>query len=419
MAAISKDSHDSDPAIVASGSGVEIPIPAGRTPLAKVRDYLGARRSQLADQRTAMSRGRTGLAFFRTGIALITIAVTLLRAFGASILLPFDIALIAAGLVAIYDGLRWYIPVRLDIAKHLDYRAPFRPRGVSVLEVEDEAGAPRFSRSQPVAGAQELRDSWKRLTPVERRRFLANDRTDLAEERTVFASLRTTMARARLGLAFTRSGVAFAGLGIALLRKFPASGWIYFDILLVVAGSLMALEGFHWYVPGYRAGSDALRRFRESLSESTIWDQAFPRLGLARKSLPPIKASHAPGIWGTTGLALERTVLAERRNLMSRLRTVMSYSRMGLAYMRTGASIAAVGAGLIAFMPASVAWTVFDAVLIAAGLLLIADGWRWYQPSEKTRRQFPYCYGDMEITMPDYGKPRGRWGRVVFSHDDL
>lgn len=419
MAAFYEELHGSSPAAEASDSVMDIPVPAGRTPLAKVRDYLAARRSQFADQRTAMSRGRTGLAFFRTGIALITIAVTLLRAFGTGILTLFDVALIVVGVVAIYDGLRWYVPVRLDIGRHLDYKAPARPEGISVLEVEDEAGTPRFIRSQPVAGAQQLRDGWKRLTPIERRRFLANDRTDLAEERTVFASLRTTMARARLGLAFTRSGVAFAGLGIALLRKFPASGWIYFDVLLVVAGSLMALEGFHWYVPGYRAGSDALRRFRESLSESTIWDQAFPRLGLARSSLPPIKASHAPGIWGTTGLALERTVLAERRNLMSRLRTVMSYSRMGLAYMRTGASISAVGAGLIAFVSASVAWTVFDAVLIAAGFMMIVDGWRWYRPSEKVRRQFPYCYGDMEIAMPDYGKPRGKWSRVVFSHDDL
>ena len=398
----------------------DFPVPGGRTPLAKVRNYLGDRRSALADQRTAMSRGRTGLAFFRTGIALITIAVTLIRAFGAGILLPLDLLLVVAGIAAIYDGLRWYLPVRKDAARHIEYVAPARPdNGVTILELADEEEEPRFFRGDPVAQAEELRSGWTRLSPVERRRFLANDRTDLAEERTVFASLRTTMAKARLGLAFTRSGVAFAGLGIALLRKFPGSGWIYFDVFLVTVGTLMALEGFHWYIPGYRAGSDALRMFHRSLTESTIWDSAFPRLSLSREGLPPVKASHAPGIWGTTGLALERTVLAERRNLMSRLRTVMSYSRTGLAYMRTGASIAAVGAGLIAFLSASLAWTLFDVTLIVAGLLMIADGCRWYRPSERIRREFPYCYGDLEIRFPDYGIPTGRWNKVVFSHDDL
>ncbi|MHB1325151.1 MAG: hypothetical protein ACYDGS_01975 [Thermoleophilia bacterium] len=397
----------------------DFPVPTGRTPLAKVRNYLADRRSALADQRTAMSRGRTGLAFFRTGIALITIAVTLIRTFASGLLLPFDLLLIAAGIAAIYDGLRWYLPVRRDVARQMDYEATARPPGVTVLGLEDEKGDPAFVRSQPVAGAEELRAGWNRLSPVERRRFLANDRTDLAEERTVFASLRTTMAKARLGLAFTRSGVAFVGLGLALLRKFPSSGWIYFDILLVTIGTLMAFEGFHWYMPGYRAGSDALKRFHKSLTESTIWDRAFPRLSLSRGSYPPLKATHAPGIWGTTGLALERTVLAERRNLMSRLRTVMSYSRTGLAFMRTGASIAAVGAGLIVFLSANIVWTLFDVALIAAGLLMTFDGWRWYRPSEKIRSEFPYCYGDMEIRFPDYGIPAGRWSKVVFSHDDL
>ncbi len=402
-------------------AGEDIAIPAGRTPLAKVRNYLAERRSVLADQRTSMSRGRTGLAFFRTGVALVTIAVTLAQTFGAGLFLPFIVLLIAGGIAAIYDGLLWYVPVRRAAARHLEYDPPARPDGMSILQVqnETEAGEPVFVRKAAVAEAEKLRTGWKNLSPVERRRFLADDRTDLAEERTHMASLRTAMAKARMGLAFTRSGVAFAGIGIALVRKFPASSWTYFDFLLIIVGALMALEGFYWYLPGYRAGLEGLGRFKRSLREPGIWDQMFPPLRSFRKSYPPVKASHAPGIWGTTGLALERTVLADRRNLMSRLRTVMAYSRTGLAFIRTGMSISAVGAGLIAFLTLSLTWAIFDVVLILTGFILIADGLRWYRYSEHTRKQFPYCYGDMEISLPDYGVPRNKWGRVVFSHDDL
>ena len=367
------------------------PPQAGRSPLAKVRNYLAGRRSDLADQRTALARGRTGLAFFRTGISLITIAVTLIRLFSYGLFLPFDLLLVGVGIAAVIDGLWWYLPVRKDAARKLDYKAGVRVipgaeispavksspaakssptagatpgsgggklSGVTLLTVEDEETAPRFVRIGPVPGAEELRAGWSRLAPVERRRFLASDRTDLAEERTALASLRTTMAKARMGLAFTRSGVAFAGLGIVLVRKFPGIGWTYFDFILIVVGILMALEGFHWYLPGYRAGLEGLGHFKRSLLEANIWDEMFPPLRTSRKSYPPVKASHAPGIWGTTGLALERTVLADRRNLMSRLRTVMAYSRTGLAFIRSGMSISAVGAGLIAFLTVSTAWAI-------------------------------------------------------------
>ncbi|MHB1390556.1 MAG: YidH family protein [Thermoleophilia bacterium] len=395
------------------------PVPAGRTPQAKVRNYLADRRSALADQRTALSRGRTGLAFFRTGIALVTIAVTVLRTFGVGLLLPLDVVLGAGGMAAIYDGLLWYLPVRGDSARRLEYDPPARPPGVSILQVENEISRPVFVRVAADAAAGEMRADWDSLSPIERRRFLANDRTGMAEERTYLASLRTTMAKSRMGLAFTRSGVAFAGLGIALIRKFPATGWTYFDYFLIVVGVLMTLEGFFWYVPGYRAGLKGMARFKRSLQEEGIWDELFPRSQASRKSFPAVNVRQAPGIWGTTGLALERTILADRRNLMSRLRTIMAYSRTGLAFVRTGMSISAVGVGLIAFFTVNLFWAIFDSALILGGVILIVDGLRWYRHSERTRRQFPYCYGDVEISRADYGIPRNRWGKVVFSHDDL
>jgi len=131
-------------------------------------------------------------------------------------------------------------------------------------------------------------------------------------------------------------------------------------------------------------------------------------------------ATQSPGIWATTGLALERTVLAERRNVMARLRTVMARSRTGLAFIRTGMSISAVGAGLlVSFGASSPAWTALDVLLVASGLLFAGDGLAWHLPAERARRQLPYCFCDVEITVPDYGRPAHLWQTAVFSHDDL
>lgn len=59
-----------------------------------------------------MAKGRTGLAFLRTGIALVMVSVTFMRMFGVGHFLPLDLLLIAVGIAAIFDGLRWYVPVR-------------------------------------------------------------------------------------------------------------------------------------------------------------------------------------------------------------------------------------------------------------------------------------------------------------------
>lgn len=399
----------------------DFPPTAGRTPLAKVRTYLADRRSMLAEQRTALARGRTGLAFLRTGIGFIAIAVTFFRVFGAGYLSIIELLLFLGGVTAVFDGFTWYLPVRKKAGKVLDYLSQQPPPGFTSLEVSKPGEDPLFTRSEVVESAENLRAGWGKLSPVERRRFLANDRTDLAEERTILASLRTRMAKARTGLAFGRSGIAFSGLGIALLRQFRASRWTFFDIALIVAGALMALEGILWYFPGRRAGKSGLKAVLKAEEQMSIWESAFPPFYRSNPlCFPPVKACHAPGVWATTGLALERTVLAERRNIMARLRTIMARSRTGMAFIRTGISLSAIGAGLLIYFGASnLAWTVFDAALVFAGLVLITDGVHWYLPAEKIKSQFPYCYGDVEIRIPDYRIPGRNWKKAVFSHDDI
>lgn len=402
------------------------PPSGGRTPLAKVRTFLADRRSLYACIRTSLARGRTGLAFLRTGISFVTIAIVLYRVFGVGLLTVFGSFLAAAGAVMIADGLRWYLPARKAARQPIACKSTEATNGTTVLQAKWVGDAPHFSRSGEIAAAERLRQEWSNLSPVMRRRFLASDRTDLAEERTMLACLRTKMARARTGLAFTRTGIAFIGLGIALLRirQLQTGLWPFFDGLLVLAGAAMLFEGFSWYFPDRRAGADGYDSVRSAGKKPGIWDAVFPpshkRVSEGRSSLPPVTISQSPGIWATTGLALERTVLAEQRNVMARLRTIMARSRTGLAFVRTGMSVSAVGTGLLVYFGASnAAWTSLNAFFVLSGLLLIADGLYWHFPAEKARKQFPYCFCDFEIAVPDYGKPARSWGRVIFSHDDL
>jgi uncharacterized membrane protein YidH (DUF202 family) len=400
-------------------------ISGGRTPLARVRTFLAYRRSTYAHYRTLFAKGRTGLAFIRTGVSFIVISLLFLRVLGAGFYLVFEAPLLVAGIIMVYDGIKWYMPARQIAAKPIEATCTEPTWGTCVLNAEVRDGRPVITRTEQIKNARELREDWENLSPVMRRRYLASDRTDMAEERTSLAGHRTKLARARTGLAFTRTGIAFTGLGIGLMRQFATekwSAWSVFDVTLIVVGILMSAEGFYWYFGGRKSGIEGLQSVLAALNKETIWDLVFPlghkRLGPGKdRPGPPVTADQKPGIWATTGHALERTVLADRRGVMARLRTVMAVSRTGMAYIRTGMSITSVGAGLMVYFGvASLGWTIFNALLIIGGLSLMADGYRWMLPAERMRKEYPYCYGDMEITIPDYGRPNAEWKRVVFNH---
>jgi uncharacterized membrane protein YidH (DUF202 family) len=397
------------------------PPAAGRTPLARLRTRLAADRTVLAWYRTSMAKGRTGLALVRTGISFIAISLTLLRIFGIGYLTIMEAPLLLIGLIMAVEGVSWYLPARKLAPREIHYAPTRSTFGTTIPELKSSEEGPVITRSEPVQDAEQLRTRWNRLSPVMRRRFFAIDRTDLAEERTFLAVYRTKMARARTGLAFTRTGISCVGLGTLLIRQFPPGLWSIFYGALILTGLVMFLEGAGWYFPGRRAGKESLRTIRQIEESTSIWDfmfRAFSRLD----DLPPklsIKGTHAPGIWGTTGLALERTLLAERRNVKSRLRTTMARSRTGLSFIRTGTSIFSVGLGLFVYFGwGNVLWTLFDFLLMLAGLFLISDGLYWYVSAERTKRQLPYCFEDLEIRMPDFGKPTMSWKKVIFSYED-
>lgn len=401
------------------------PPSAGRTSLAMLRNTLARLRTVLAFHRTSLAKGRTGLAMMRTGLSFNAIALVLLQIFGFGYSIIPDVLLILVGLPLFFEGLLWYLPIR-KVARKMPAYTPTEPTfGSTFLKMTHSEGKASIRRTGPIEGADTLRMGWNRLSPVMKRRFLAIDRTDLAEERTTLSSYRTAMARARTGLAFTRTGTTLIGLGIALFRQFPVSGWVTFYSALILVGAAMTLEGFHWYVPGRRAGNEGLKLIREKHLKASIWDFMFTSLRdqYSAGDLPAtlfIKESHSPGIWGTTGLALERTLIAERRNVKARLRTILARSRTGMAFIRTGMKVFAIGLGLLVYFgTTNKIWIGCDIAMILLGLIFIADGFYWHIPAERIKNQFPYCFADMEIPFPDYSKPTLFWKKVVFSHYDL
>ena len=87
-------------------------------------------------------------------------------------------------------------------------------------------------------------------SPASRERtHLARERNVLAGQRTVAACYRTIYARARTGLAFIRSGISFLSLGLGLMQYFGLSALTLFDSVLVLAGTLMIVDGALWYMP--------------------------------------------------------------------------------------------------------------------------------------------------------------------------
>ncbi len=406
----------------------KFPPEAGRTPLALVRTYLANRRSMLSLCRTLLAKSRTHLAVVRTGFAFIAIAIVFLRIFTklpGNVLFPFlllEVPILSFGIYMILAHMLKYMPAR-KVNDLLSSCHPTTPTGGStVLQASNVKSFPAFHRSDVVPGAETLRRGWTRLSPVMRRRFLASDRTDFAEERTTLACFRTWMANVRTWLAFVRTGGAFVGLGSGLIRAFPNSSWFYFDLSLAGIGSLMICEGLFWYFRGYHSGKKSFKAVLHMNTKESVWDIFFPHRHdnspLERVGLP-IGKGHAPGIWATTGLALERTVLADRRNAMARLRTVMARMRTGYSFIRTGRTFFFIGATFaVYFHKTDLFWYGYETVMMLGGLLLIGDGLLWVLPASKVRKQLPYCNADMSINIPDYGVPCRDWEKIELRHDE-
>lgn len=104
---------------LADHSTIIFPVPASRerTHLARERNVLAAQRTIAGCYRTIYARARTGLAFIRTGISFLSLGLGLLIFFGIGVNTPFDLLLMAVGMLLVADGLLWYLPVRREQAE--------------------------------------------------------------------------------------------------------------------------------------------------------------------------------------------------------------------------------------------------------------------------------------------------------------
>jgi uncharacterized membrane protein YidH (DUF202 family) len=143
----------------------------------------------------------------------------------------------------------------------------------------------------------------------------------------------------------------------------------------VTAATLQFLESYH-FIEGANAAAP---------TKGTM----LARLGdfLAHHStiLYPSPASRE-----RTHLARERNVLAAQRTIAACYRTLYARGRTGLAFIRTGISFAGLGLGLVRYFGPSL-FTAVDLTLVAAGLLMTADGLRWYLPVRKEFSEVPRC----------------------------
>jgi hypothetical protein len=69
------------------------------------------------------------------------------------------------------------------------------------------------------------------------------------------------------------------------------------------------------------------------------------------------------------------------------------------------------------FGSANIYWTVFNMTLVTFSFVFILDGLYWHLPAERIRRRFPYCYGQLEFSIPDYASPSRFWDKIVLDND--
>lgn len=238
---------------------------------------------------------------------------------------------------------------------------------------------------------------------------LAYWRNTMAQWRTLLACYRTDMAKGRTALAFGRFGLTLVTVAMTLLRleqprlPVPAACLllgigllcnglglaVYLHvrrsrlrppgsqtIMEVTAATISFLEQYHFpdelktAAAPAKTGETMLARLSDMLADySTI---LFP----------------APPSRERTHLARERNVLAAQRTVAACYRTIYARARTGLAFTRTGVSFFSFGAGLILYFGLGLN-TVFDSLLMAAGLLMIIDGLLWYLPVRKEQAELP------------------------------
>ncbi len=237
---------------------------------------------------------------------------------------------------------------------------------------------------------------------------LAYWRNTMAHWRTRLACYRTDLAKGRTDLAFLRWGLGFVALSNTLMRSERPDALHQAYWIMTAAGMLLSVFGLAGYLkirrsrirpPGHHTLVEATAATLQFLEDYHFIEDGASALPIKQTMLGRLGdfvssyctiLNPSPPSRERTQLARERNVLAAQRTIAACYRTVYSRARTGLAFIRTGVSFTGLGIGLVQYFGLS-ALTVFDSLLIGAGLLMAADGLLWYMPVRKEQAELPRC----------------------------
>ncbi len=230
-----------------------------RTGLAFLRNNMAQWRTRLACYRTSMAKARTALAFVRMGLSFSVISRILLGSERFHVPAVLSYVVLMIGVIIIVWALFIYKKVRGVRLAPLKHQTLVEVTAATMLSPEDfhdlkqnEGRNPSLKESMLARLGNSLGNYCSILYPdpgSQERTHLARERNMLAGQRTIAACYRTIYARARTGLAFIRTGIASLGVGIGLIRYFGLSLYSIFDVILILAGLLMIIDGLLWYMP--------------------------------------------------------------------------------------------------------------------------------------------------------------------------
>jgi len=237
---------------------------------------------------------------------------------------------------------------------------------------------------------------------------LAFWRNTMAHWRTRLACYRNDLAKGRTDLAILRWGLGLIALSDVLMRTHSAGAITPIYWLMIAAGISLGVFGLTGYLnvrrtrmktPGHQTLIEVTAATLQFLDNFHFLEQcavASPTKGTMLARLGDCLGGHctilfpSPASRERTHLARERNVLAAQRTVAACYRTIYARARTGLAFIRTGVSFTTVGLGLMHYFGFSFL-TVFDSLLVAAGVFMAVDGFLWYLPVRKEQAEIPRC----------------------------
>jgi len=247
-----------------------------RTGLAYWRNIMAQWRTRMACYRTDMAKARTALALGRAGLALTAIAEALWRSSKFRVGTVLSLGIPTLGLLLFVISAPIYLRVRRSRMTPPRDQTLVEVTAATLSFLEDfhfpalTSVSAKPSKSTMLARLGDfLADYCTIIYPVpasRERTHLARERNVLAAQRTIAGCYRTIYSRARTGLAFIRTGVYFISTSIGLLSYFGLGGNTPFDLILLVVGIMMIVDGLLWYMPVRREQAE-LPRSRSAVLE--------------------------------------------------------------------------------------------------------------------------------------------------------